>query len=359
MPYTVLETGSTFSYSFDLAASESVQITMSGSGSELAYDEEGTLVGGVIDSLSMSARYDGFDLPDFEFRSLTDVPLDLTDLSQETNAVDGLYVFATLLGTQQYQGLVSPSATTFVYQADGGVDAIVTGSDGVDVIEVSGDNSSVSSGKGSDAIVISGLGSFVNAGLGADDIEGGDGNDTLLGGAGADKISGGAGENILKGGAGSDIIWGGAQSDKIYGGAGGDVLYAGMGSNLISGGAGRDVLASTGTDNKLVGGAGADTFFFVTSLEGEGVDVRELSDGLHIIKDFNVDEDVLRFGQSLNGSYEVDAAGPEVLAAARQAGDNLVFRLDDLKIVLRDVALDDFTLDNIIDIADGGFFQWA
>ncbi len=74
-------------------------------------------------------------------------------------------------------------------------------------------------------------------------------------------------------------------ADTLTGGGGDDVLYGGSGADIKDGGAGDDMLYSFQRDaaDTLTGGAGADTFV----LE------HWTTPSVHIIKDFNLDEDII------------------------------------------------------------------
>jgi Ca2+-binding RTX toxin-like protein len=71
-------------------------------------------------------------------------------------------------------------------------------------------------------------------GVGNDTISGGDGNDTLYGGAGNDTLNGEAGNDSLVGGIGADTLTGGDGNDNLNGGEGSDVLDGGAGNDFAS-----------------------------------------------------------------------------------------------------------------------------
>jgi hypothetical protein len=72
----------------------------------------------------------------------------------------------------------------------------------------------------------------------------------IFGAAGADLIHGGGRRDLLHGGAGRDLIYGRAGRDLIHGGPGRDLIYGGPGRDRLRGGGGRD---------RLVDGRGATT----------------------------------------------------------------------------------------------------
>lgn len=106
------------------------------------------------------------------------------------------------------------------------------------------------------------------------------GDDTLWGDAGDDFIYGGAGSDYLLGDPGNDVINGGRDSDYIEGGLGADQLFGGKGNDYLVGG---------GDTDTLIGGGGSDTFGLT-------------SDGLAIIRDFDVAADSLELLDDLTGS---------------------------------------------------------
>ncbi|WP_420863595.1 calcium-binding protein [Algirhabdus cladophorae] len=320
------------------------------------------LAEGVVTDFTLSAVYaEGLDVPDLVFRSFEDVQIDLADLSTAIPPTQALYFEGLFAGTTEFESLGRASGTPFIYQQVGSDDTTVAGTDGSDVIEVAGDDVLVTGGKGADFIAATGNGATVSAGRGADYVEGSDGADTIKGFRGSDTLFGNGGDDHIEGGSGADLISGGDGNDTILAGAGADVLNAGSGSNILFGGNGRDVMLSTGHSNRLTGGRDADMFvFLVESSSNFAVDEREQSTGRHVIRDFDVAEDVLRFGPSLNGTYDLEDITPVIWDNAKQNGDNTVLQFEDVKIVLRGVALDDLTNASIFDGALGqGYDDWA
>lgn len=73
-------------------------------------------------------------------------------------------------------------------------------------------------------------------------VSGGSGNDVLRTGSGNDLIEGGKGIDSLFGGAGADILLGGDGSDFLFGGFGDDLMIGGAGADFLSGLTGQDIL---------------------------------------------------------------------------------------------------------------------
>lgn len=127
--------------------------------------------------------------------------------------------------------------------------AKVFGSDGNDLIDVQGsDSSEIDAGAGRDTV----LGTN-----GPDTVFGGMGRDSIETFAGADVISGGAGADTIQAGAGSDVVRGGAGNDSLFGQGGDDTMMGGSGCDLVHAGSGDDVMYGNGGIDNLRGGAGA------------------------------------------------------------------------------------------------------
>ena len=182
----------------------------------------------------------------------------------------------TLIGDSGNNWLVGgPGSDTF--DAGAGDDVLVidaadlqaniNAGDGLDVIQVVGDEGVVlnlalaeaeivQGGRGDDVLVGGGVSTvFVRGGQGDDLIIGGaandalsgeDGNDLIDGGAGNDIVRGDRGQDFLAGGAGDDLIEGGLDDDRLQGGAGNDALVGGQGDDIIDGGEGTDIAEYSG-----------------------------------------------------------------------------------------------------------------
>lgn len=132
-----------------------------------------------------------------------------------------------------------------------------------------------------------------NLGLGDDEvavtesvslvINGGGGDDTISTAGGDDFVKGGTGDDSIKGGTGDDTLVGGEGNDTLSGGDGDDKLVGGLGNDRIAGGNGNDIIYGGGGNNILFGGADSDTFVF-----------GDETDGNSKVKDFTIDEDVIR-----------------------------------------------------------------
>jgi Ca2+-binding RTX toxin-like protein len=73
-------------------------------------------------------------------------------------------------------------------------------------------------------------------------MSGWDGVDIINAGAGNDTLWGEDGDDVLNGGAGNDTLWGGNGYDILNGGAGDDILNGEAGYDILNGGAGNDIL---------------------------------------------------------------------------------------------------------------------
>ena len=199
----------------------------------------------------------------------------------------------------------------------GGGNDVLEGGGGADTLN-GGDGDDTASYAGSDAGVTIDLGdSAAEAGgdaqgdvlTGVENIEGSDHNDTLTGDARNNRINGGDGNDTLNGGAGTDRLDGGAGSDwasyagsdagvtidlgdgapeaggdaqndrltgieNIEGSGHNDTLTGDIGGNVLSGGAGDDTLEGGAGIDTLNGGDGTDTATYAGSLSwGVSVDL--------------------------------------------------------------------------------------
>jgi Ca2+-binding RTX toxin-like protein len=133
---------------------------------------------------------------------------------------------------------------------------IANGGAGVDIIDLTGVNGSVTAeihgGDGNDRIT---------GGGGVDEIFGDDGNDIILGGLGADVIRGGLGDDELYGEGGIDELYGEEGKDKLDGGTDDDTLAGGLGNDEFTRSAGNDTinLGDAGSIDIILGGGGTPT----------------------------------------------------------------------------------------------------
>jgi hypothetical protein len=131
--------------------------------------------------------------------------------------------------------------------------ATIRGSDGDDVIDLTGVPIPVEGdgGSGDDAL---------NGGVGQNTLTGGPGIDGLIGSIRDDRLDGGDGDDLLVGRDGKDVEFGGADDDILDGGAGsGDTLAGNAGADLLQGGPGEDVLQGDSGADVLAGGSGQDS----------------------------------------------------------------------------------------------------
>jgi hypothetical protein len=120
--------------------------------------------------------------------------------------------------------------TDFTIEYEGEV-AILTGTDGDDVIIGGDENSIVYAGDGHDRICTNGGDDSIFAGPGKDLVAAGPGDDWLIGGDGKDELKGASGDDQLYGGDGADTLKGGADDDELYGEGGADSLNGGPGAD--------------------------------------------------------------------------------------------------------------------------------
>jgi hypothetical protein len=135
-------------------------------------------------------------------------------------------------------------------------DAVITGTDGNDVLNGTPAGESIYGGAGNDVI---------NAGAGDDDLDGGPGADVLNGGDGSDSVAydGSAGVDVTFDGAANDGASGegdnvGADVEDVFGGDGPDKLTGDGAANTIDGGAGDDHISGGKGEDVLLGGDGDD-----------------------------------------------------------------------------------------------------
>jgi Ca2+-binding RTX toxin-like protein len=131
----------------------------------------------------------------------------------------------------------------------GGVNNLLRGGDGNDVLSGVFGTFSLQGGAGDDSLT---LGSF-----GHGTLDGGDGNDTLSGNAQRDVF-------VMHGGNGNDRLQAVGNfstiAEQYFGDAGNDVIVAIGGNDLLDGGSGDDSLNGGGGADQLRGGAGNDAF---------------------------------------------------------------------------------------------------
>ena len=182
------------------------------------------------------------------------------------------------------------------------------------------------------------------------------GDDTLYGGEGSDSLSGDAGGDIGQGGAGGgDTLFGGDRGDILVGDAGGvirdggkgggDALYGGDGNDTLYGDAANknsvtisiEAGASAG-DDTLEGGAGDDTLYgdapgSVAGMGGKDTFVFNLGEatGDDVIKDYDLDDDTLRFDDVMVGADGDKIAALEKIVEVKEDGADVVITRTDGK----------------------------
>jgi Ca2+-binding RTX toxin-like protein len=220
------------------------------------------------------------------FRDIDNIAMDLNDVEQvDVNTLDGADTITVndLRGTDLVEVNLALAATLGGTTGDGQVDdVIINGTDGDDVVLVSGDASGVtvtglavqvnitSADAADDRLTVNTLAgedmvdaSNLAAGSIQLRVDGGESNDVLIGSAGGDIIFGRAGKDTIHAGDGANIIFGdlgkiefghgkvqevetkddkkggddtismGAGDDIIFGGPGNDIIHAGAGKNRV------------------------------------------------------------------------------------------------------------------------------
>jgi hypothetical protein len=198
-----------------------------------------------------------------------------------------IVLFLAGLGIQPSSADGYPPCTATVTEAS----QSFQGTEGDDVICVSGDKATVIALGGNDIIIATAPGTyyiqggfgddiidmtqatttFTNGGWGNDTIYGSPGNDGLGGNAGDDIIYGydgddeiedaGGGKNTFYGGNGNDSVKGGDDADSLYGQNGFDTIQGNAGDDVISGGDGDDVAYGDVGNDTIDGGIGVDNLY--------------------------------------------------------------------------------------------------
>ena len=118
-----------------------------------------------------------------------------------------------------------------------------------DVVNIFGDNNSITGSLGAARITISGVNSSINAA--------GYNNVITLGG-GNNKVSGVAGASIVSVGDGASTILLGGALNRISTGSGASIIQAGSGEDIVNTNAGNDIVTLSGSGNLVIGGLGYD-----------------------------------------------------------------------------------------------------
>ena len=179
-----------------------------------------------------------------------------------------------------------------------GVDGVVEGTDGDDLIDLAYTGDPEGDMIDNDDAILPGQSGdmdIVVAGAGDDTVQGVNDSDMIFGGAGDDVLEGNGAGDALSGGTGDDTLLGGEGSDILDGGAGDDVLsggndVAGDGGDLLLGQGGDDTFVDIGAGERILGGEDPD---------GRDMDVLDLTGAAEAVNP----------GGSLRVEY--DAADPE------------------------------------------------
>lgn len=175
--------------------------------------------------------------------------------------------------------------------------------------------------------------SSINTGDGMDVVQGNNQRNTINGEAGHDQIYGGRGADNLFGGDDSDFLFGEQGRDQLFGENGHDILDGGWGRDILSGGEGHDI---------LIGGRGRDTL-----IGGEGYDIFQFgpSSGHDVIKDFNLDDDMIDL-RPFEGAISYDDLEFE------QTDLGLKIKMGNNSVLLENIFLEDISADHFILFTD-------
>ncbi|MEM9090302.1 MAG: TIGR03118 family protein [Cyanobacteria bacterium P01_F01_bin.53] len=182
-----------------------------------------------------------------------------------------------------------------------GGDQTFDGSDGDDLLVISGDNNIFNLGDGNNTLTARGLNQTVAVGSGDDIIsigsgvvELGDGTNFVTSSAGSATVTGGSGDdtvNQVQGnlianlGEGNNHATSGAGDDEITTGSGDDFAHAGAGTNTLNLGEGDNTVNTTVVQNAFLTSIGQTT---VTT--GSGSDTFQLGAGSGVVTITNFDE---------------------------------------------------------------------
>lgn len=257
-------------------------------GRDLSYSNQGQLIGGIVDSISIA---NGFQVTQISNLGISGVQVwDWLVRDATEEAMQTMFGGADRFQGSQYKDLIRGYGGDDLILGYEGSDSLFGGA-GNDTIQATvqgaADYSSefLRGEQGNDSIV---------GGSGFDDIHGNEGDDTALGGDLGDWVVGGQGNDLLVGGAHGDIVYGNLGDDTLFGdhvsGAKedwGDWVRGGQGNDSISAGGGNDLIWGDRGDDTISGGSGADTFHFFA---GAGIDRIldfKASEGDKVVLDFS------------------------------------------------------------------------
>lgn len=357
---TEFEGGVTFAFTVETSPLLTLDLTFLGAG--LSVSDAGGLDAGVVQGLNLTLNWtqeaEDLGLVDKDLLVTTLLATDAAAFGTTAQDISLTYVAAVLTYAQGLQATGGPSEDFGIMRVDDTGLSDLRGTAFNDVIHVSGTNTLARLGRGDDVARAQAGTDGVTFVLGAgnDQATGSDGADRVIGGGGDDTIDTGAGQDTITGGSGADRLFAGDDADWVAGGAGNDVLSGGGGDDTVTGGAGDDVLTMDDGNDRLSGGAGRDAFVFV--LEATSPD--EASTGRDVIRDFEQGEDMLWISPTGNSTYDAQTAFALFTAHATQRGAHVVVEDAGFRLVIRDVDLEAFTVDDFVDgAANVGIYQWA
>lgn len=203
---------------------------------------------------------------------------------------------------------------------------LLYGNDGADLIYGNQDADILYGNTGQDTIY---------GGQGADRVYGGQDNDVVCGNRGDDSLWGNLGADTLRAGDGNDLLYGNHGADSLQGEGGDDTLYGGQDADLLDGGAGNDSLCGNLGADTLSGGAGADSL-----VGGAGDDLFRFGDGdgVDVVQDFVIGEDLIGVSAGINGTGIASAADMLARVTSDGAGNAVLDLADGNSVTLIGVA---------------------
>ena len=212
------------------------------SGVNLGYSALGQIVGGSVQSLSIT-HYAPAGRAIIVMTGITSLP-GATLQSAITQNDSSVAFSAALSGNDDGHGSAAPD--------------LMRGYDGNDTLNGAEGADTIFGGLGNDLIY-----SLSAPGSGATEtasnyLRGDEGNDTILGAQGFDDINGNMGDDVLHGDLGDDYVVGGKDNDSETGDAGVDIVWGNLGNDTVDGGDGNDQVRGGQGDDSVVGGAGDD-----------------------------------------------------------------------------------------------------
>ena len=343
-----------FTYTFDITESYSIDLTLGGT--SLAIDADGVLSAGYVETIDLHIDWSTefevtYGAEDTQVLEMIVVPIDVAAETETPLTTDDLYLTALIGWTgSKYTGL---SGTT--YNIAYGSETLVTTQNN-DYGIIGGEGRTVKFRGGNDYAKVDedAGGMTFKMGSGDDIAYGGSGDDQIFGGTGDDRLYGKAGNDKLVGHDGDDVILDAAGTNVLRGDAGNDVLQTWGENDRLFGGTGNDVLASQGQDTVMSGGSGADAFVFLIGGHEQAQESR------FVVRDFEQGVDMLWFSPHGNDTHDAQEAFDLFTQFGRQAGDHVVVRDGDWKLIIRNADFDDFSVEDFVDgSGNGGIYQWA